>query len=250
MNEFINKKIIVTGGSSGIGLAVSEELSKQGATIILISSDKEKQIIALKRLSGKNHVCYEFDLSNVDGIEELLNRVLLENGQLDGFVHCAGIAPIRPLNLSKYSFMLHVMNVNFFSFVEIIRVITKKKFFNDSLNIVGISAIGAFIGNSTKTAYCSSKSAMNSAIRCMAKELHGKSIRVNSVAPGVTETDMFHNYSEKFKDSDEYNSVLDRQYLGICLPKDIADSVLFLLSNKSRMITGSCISVDGGKLTS
>jgi NAD(P)-dependent dehydrogenase (short-subunit alcohol dehydrogenase family) len=250
MEDFKDKKIIITGGSSGIGLAVSQELSMLGAIIIMISTDIVKLRLALDKLSGKNHVCYDFNLANVEGIEVFLNRVLSEIGPIDGFVHCAGVAPIRPLSQSKYNFMLNVMNVNFFSFVEIIRVISKKKFYNESLNIVGISAIGAFLGNSTKTAYSSSKSAMNSAIRCIAKELHSKSIRINAVAPGVTETAMLYDYSEKFSSSDEYNSVIQRQYLGLCLPKDIADTVLFLLSDKSRMITGSCISVDGGKLSS
>ena len=118
------------------------------------------------------------------------------------------------------------------------------------MTIVGVSAIGAYLGNSTKTAYCASKSAMNSAVRCMAKELSSKKIRINTVAPGVTDTPMAKISEDYGADSDAYKQILERQYLGICQPEDIANSIAFLMSDMSRMITGNCICVDGGKLSS
>ena len=91
---------------------------------------------------------------------------------------------------------------------------------------------------------------MNAASRCMAKELAPKGIRVNTVAPGVTDTPMARATEEYGKDSDEHKAILERQYLGICQPEDIANAILFLMGNLSRMITGSCITVDGGKSSS
>lgn len=248
--DFSGKKFLITGGSTGIGREAATMLSNLGAKIILISLNEEELKEAIQSLSGDGHEYYDFDLVNIDGIEALMKVIIGKHGPFDGFIHCAGIGAVRPLSLSKYDFMLKVMNINFFSFVEISRCLSKKNAFNKGMNIVGVSAVGAFLGNSTKTAYCSSKAAMNSAARCMAKELSGKGIRVNTVAPGATKTKMLDDFENMEIESGEYSSVLQRQYLGICQPHDIANSIIFLLSDMSRMITGSCIVVDGGKLTS
>jgi len=147
--------------------------------------------------------------------------------------------------------MKKVMDINFFSFVELIRCISAKGYHNSERTaVVGISALGAFLGNSTKTAYCASKAAMNSAVRCLAKELAPKGFCINTVAPGVTDTPMAKAAEEYGQDSDAFKAIAERQYLGICQPEDIANAVVFLMSNKSRMITGSCLPVDGGKLSS
>ena len=175
----------------------------------------------------------------------------MQHGPVDGFVHCVGVGAVRPLKMSKYDFMLGVMNINYFSFVEVVRCLSIKGNFNPKgMNVVGISALGAFLGNSTKTAYCASKGAMNAAVRCLAKELAPKNIRVNTVAPGVTNTLMATNFEQMGIESEEIKMIKSRQYLGVCEPIDIANAIAFLLSDLSRMITGSCISVDGGKLTS
>lgn len=112
----------------------------------------------------------------------------------------------------------------------------KGNYGNDGMVIVGISAIGAFLGNSTKTAYCASKSAMNSAVRCLAKELASKGFRINTVAPGVTDTPMARAAEDYGSDSANYNAIIDRQYLGICQPEDIADTVVYLMSNLSKKL--------------
>lgn len=247
--DFTNKRILVTGASGGIGSAVCRMLDGFGASLYLLDYSEEQLKELKNSLFGSNHQILTVDLSAVDSLESQLKTLVKEFGAVDGFVHCAGIGAVRPLNISKYDFMLRVMNINYFSFVEIIRCLTKKGQFNPGMNIVGISAIGAYLGNATKTAYCASKSAMNSAVRCLAKELSPKGIRLNNVAPGVTNTAMASNFEALGLDSPETKAIADRQYLGPCEPDDIADAVLFLLSGMSRKITGSCISVDGGKLS-
>lgn len=248
--DFSGKQIIITGASTGIGKETADLLSSLGAKIILVSLVEEELIEAIKSLYGPDHAYYAYNLENIEGIEPLMKEIVARHGVFDGFVHCAGIGSVRPLNLSKYDFMLQVMNINFFSFVEIARCLSKRNAYNKGMNIVGVSALGAFLGNSTKTAYCSSKAAMNAATRCMAKELSTKGIRVNTVAPGVTQTRMLEDFENMDIESDEYRAIKQRQYLGICQPADIANTIAFLLSDMSRMITGSCIAVDGGKLTS
>lgn len=248
--DFSNKKFLVSG-AGGIGAETAKLLNSCGASIILldISEDNLNSVIgSLEKGDNKAYIC---DFSNIDGIEQVIKQIVAENGPVDGFVHCVGIGSVRPLKMSKYDFMLKVMNINFFSFVEIVRCLSSKGRYNpEGMNVVGVSALGAFLGNSTKTAYCASKGAMNAAVRCMAKELAPKIIRVNTVAPGVTDTPMARAAEDYGSDSEEHRMILARQYMGVCQPLDIANTIAFLLSDMSRMITGNCIAVDGGKLSS
>ena len=247
--DFKEKKIFVTGAAGGMGQAVSAVLAAHGAHLILLDRNKEQLDVTRIGLEGSDHTSYVCDLGQIDAIEGLMSQITKEQGAVDGLVHCAGIANVRPLKLSKYSYMVDVMNVNYFSFVEIVRCITKRKAFNPGLSIVGICSIGAFYGAPTKTAYSSSKAAMYAAVKCMAVELAEKGVRANVVAPGSTRTGMMEQAEEYSAGTDSYKQKLSRQYLGICEPEDIANSIAFLLSDKARMITGACLTVDGGKMS-
>ena len=246
--DFTGKKILVTGAAGGMGQAVSALLAVHGAQIIMLDRNEEQLDSACQKLEGNGHACNVCDLGQVESIEGQIAQIIQERGPVDGFVHCAGIANVRPLKLSKYSYMVDVMNVNYFSFVEIVRCITKRKAFNPGLSIVGICSIGAFYGAPTKTAYSSSKAAMYAAVKCMAVELADKGVRANVVAPGTTRTSMMEQAEEYSAGTDSYNQKLSRQFLGVCEPEDIANSIAFLLSDKARMITGTCLTVDGGKM--
>ena len=125
--------------------------------------------------------------------------------------------------------------------------ITKKKQFNPGLSIVSISSISSTVGGSGVTIYAASKAAIDAAIRCLAKELHKKSIRINSVISGQINTEAYKDLMNS--KTDKIDQVLDRQYLGLGEPKDVANVILFLLSENSKFITGSSVSADGGFLS-
>lgn len=246
--DFTGKTFIVAG-AGGIGAEIAKFFSKAGSKIILLDICEKGLESLLPDLNSG--VAYRCDFSDIPSIEPLVKEIVAGNGPIDGLVFAAGIGEVRPVKLCKYDFMKKVMDINFFSFIELVRCLTIKNRYNPhGMNIVGISALGAFIGNSAKTAYCASKGAMNAAVRCLAKELAPKKIRVNTIAPGVTDTPMAKAAEDYGKGSDEHMQILLRQYLGICQPSDIANAVAFLMSDLSRMITGSCITVDGGKLSS
>ena len=243
-------KTILLAGIGGIGAAVAELLGQQGASLYVVDIDAEKLENAKLCNNAIKH-CAVCDFSDINSIEGTVKELQKVSGSLDGFVFCSGITASRPFKLAKYDSMLNVMNVNFFSFVEIVRCVTKKGNYNSNMSIVGISSVGAFLGNASQTAYCASKAAMNGAVRSIAIELASKSIRINTIAPGTTDTPMFRIAEKEFgSDSEAFNRRLQRQYLGLCQPEDIANAVAFLLSDMSRMITGCCLGVDGGKLTS
>ena len=166
MLKFQNKKIVIAGACGGMGKAVSAMLAQGGAQVIALDLNEDALTQLYQQLNGEGH-CYRVcDFGNIEGIEPVIDDVIKRCGPVDGFVHCAGTGEVRPLKMSKYPYMLSVMNVNFFSFVEIVRCLTKRKAFNPGMSIVGVSSIGAFYGAPTKVAYTSSKAAMNAAVKC------------------------------------------------------------------------------------
>lgn len=246
--NFSGKKYLITGASSGIGAAVSELIVKSGGEVLIVAHNPDKLKVQSEKLGGCQYC--SVDLTDVEKISGVLNPVLKQIGRFDGFVHSAGIGTVRPLKLCSYSFMKSLMDVNFFSFVEIVRLLTKKGNFNDGMSIVGISSVASQEGNQSKTAYCASKAAMDASIRCMAKELASKGIRVNSVMPGITRTAIFDQIMDNGGDSEDLKSILARQYLGVCEPEKIAATVAFLLSDEAEFITGTSVAVDSGRLSS
>jgi len=247
--DFTGKKIVITG-VGGIGLETAVLISKLGARVSLIDINESALTNATKKLGESCISSYECDFSDVNSISALVKRIVKEIGSVDGFVFCAGITESRPIKIANYDSMKRVMDINYFSYVEFIRNLTLKGNYNEGMSIVGISSVGAFLGNPAQTAYAASKAAMNGATRCLAKELAPKGIRVNTIAPGTTDTPMFRQAAENHSDSEAFLNRLERQYLGLCKPIDIANGVAFLLSNMSSMITGSCLGIDGGKLSS
>lgn len=242
------KTILITGASDGIGKETALLASKLGAKIILVARSEEKLRNTMDTLEGKGHRWYSFDLKEIDKIESLIKNVVTENGALDGFVHCAGIANVRPLKSSSYDFIHDVMLINFYSFVEITRCITKKNMYKEGMSIVAMSSSSSIRGYKAKTAYCASKSALDGAIRAISKELGPKNIRINSIIASFIKTDMFERFKERFG-KDEKDSIFDKYLLGVGEPIDVASSIAFLLSDASRIITGTAFVVDSGETT-
>lgn len=248
--DLSGKNILITGASSGMGAETARLCSQLGAKVILVARREEKLVEVIGTLEGDGHKYYSFDLGRVDDIEDFIKGVIAETGPLDGFVHSAGISSTRPLKMIKPGVLREVMEINFNSFVEITRCITKRKCYNPGLSIVGISSISSTLGNQTKTAYCASKAAMDAVVRCFAKELASSGVRANTVCPGMIDTAIYEKFKDNAGDSYDAKMRMDRQYLGLGQPIDVANMIVFLLSDASRMITGANIGVDGGMLSS
>jgi len=244
-----DKLYLITGANGAIGRAVAKALDFHGARLILVGRSSASLLDFIKTdLKTSGHTAISLDLEDVNSIENEIKDAVLLAGKIDGFIHAAGLGDVRPLKMTTPSFLTKVFNVNFVSFIEIIRVISSPRLRGEALRIVGVSATGSFLGNSTKTAYCASKAAMDAAVRCLAKELAPKDVRINTVAPGATYSKMMDDVLNLPGGSEALKKITERQFLGVCKPEDIADAILFLLSDQSRMISGSCLPVDGGKL--
>ena len=252
MITFNNKNILIVGASSGIGATTARILAMQGAKVILVARREDKLKEVCESIESNNKSYYIGDASKIDGIEELVNKVVKEQGKLDGLVYATGMSQGDvPLKLLTYERHISTFMTNYFGFVEFVRQVTKRNRFNSGLRIVAISSIAAIMGDKAHLAYSASKAAIDSAVRCLAKELADKGICVNSVAPSMIYTDMYKSFLQLNHTDDNANvGVLSRQYLGIGEPLDVANAIAFLMSKEAKFITGIMLPVDGGFSTS
>lgn len=242
--DFSGKRYIVTGAASGIGRDVSIKLSGQGAEVCLLGRSGEQLEKVRLCLSGSGHRHYIKDLRESGGFKEIFDDIVSDGHKIDGIVYCAGMAKILPIaNLSKAA-MDESMAVNFYSFVEMTGLLSKKKY-HDKASVVGVSSISVRYPKKCQGLYVATKAAMNAMVTAAAIELAEKDIRINTVMPGNVNTKMSKSALEN-KPEDEVRSIIDKAVLGLEEPEDIADIILFLLSDASRMITGREIYADGG----
>ncbi len=248
MIDFSNKNILIVGASSGIGAATAHVLAEQGANLILVARRKERLQEVCNSIQADKKSFYIGDISNISSIESLIKTIAVECGKLDGLAYVAGFSDADvPIKFLTYERHLSTFQTNYFGFVECVRQVTKRGNHNEGLRIAAVSSAASLRGEKALVAYSASKSAMDSAIRCMAKELGPRGICINSVAPSVVNTDMYQHFlGVQGADSAANKRVLDRQYLGVGQAEDVAYALAFLLSSEARFITGITLPVDGG----
>jgi NAD(P)-dependent dehydrogenase (short-subunit alcohol dehydrogenase family) len=241
-----NKYILITGASSGIGRQTAIEASKFGANIILVARNKTKLEETKNSLVKGNHFICPFDLNNLHMIDALIDEITSKAGVISGFVHSAGIeytVPLRNMNPQLYD---ELFKINVISALELARSISGKKRHHPSgASFVFIGSIMGKLGREGKIGYCASKAALTSSIKAMALELSSKKIRCNVIMPGVVQTEMVRKMFENLPES-SVADIAKQHPLGLGSAEDVAYLALFLLSDRSRWITGSEMVVDGG----
>lgn len=245
MNSIIdlsNKIFIVTGAGSGIGRETSRVLAEQGATVIMMDINAEG-LAETTSIVGEHCHPMTIDLTDATAVSVAVSKIVEEYGKLDGLVHCAGISSRKPLNVLSKDGFSKVMDVNFYSYVELVKQCAKRKHINDGASIVVMSSISSIRGYKAKTEYCVSKAAVDAFVRCMALELADRHIRVNSVMAAAVMTTM----AQKAR---EINAVVGASDfsapLGSSEPYEVANTIAFLLSDATKTITGTSLLIDGG----
>lgn len=235
------KTILVTGASSGIGKATAIECSKLGAKVIIVGRNEERLDDTFNKLEGLDHCKFIIDLRNSD----LLKTFVAELSNIDGIVHSAGLTKNIPFQFASKDNFDEVFDVNFFSPAELSRLLIKSKKLNKASSIVFISSIsGVLCSAPASSIYSSSKGAVNGLIKGMALDLTSKGIRVNSVNPGVVETNIFDEGVITEEQLEENKKLYPLKRFG--KPEEIAFAVIYLLSDASSWVTGTNIVIDGG----
>ena len=239
------KKIaIITGGASGIGLAIVKSLVDAGIFAVIIGRDETK-LQAAKQEFGANCITYPCDLSNLCLIPDLIEKIAAEWGEIDILVNNAGINQKKPFIEVTDDDFQQIILTNLTSIFAISREVVKKMMVKGAGCIINISSMASQYGLPKVIAYTASKSAIEGMTRAMAVELSPMGIRINCIAPGFIATEM----SAKALDSDpgRKNKVLSRTPMGyLGSASDIGSTALFLVSDGAKYITGTVIPVDGG----
>ena len=234
-----NKTILVTGASSGIGRVIAVECSKMGASVILTARNEARLQETLSQMHGNNHSIVVADLSHQEDLSNLVEK----SPVLDGLVHCAGLLKTVPFQFVNADALNEVMSVNFTAPTLLSAQLVKKKKLAKNASIVFISSVsGVMVGVVGNAVYSASKAAINGMMKNMALDLAPKGIRVNSVNPGLVETTKLDAISSEQLEEERKRYPLKRYGQ----PEEIAYSVIYLLSDASRWVTGSSLIIDGG----
>lgn len=240
-----NKKVaIVTGGGSGIGLAIATSFVQQNIHTIIVGRDRQKLDNAKEKL-GELCIPVSSDLSNLQSIPALVEQIAAEHGQIDILVNNAGINMKKEFTEVTDEDFQTILQTNVLSIFSLSREVVKKMIEKGSGSIINISSMASQYGIPKVIAYTASKSAIEGMTRAMAVELSPKGIRVNCIAPGFIATDM--SAKALNNDPERKNKVMSRTPMGyLGNPSDIGDATVFLATDASRYITGVVLPVDGG----
>jgi NAD(P)-dependent dehydrogenase (short-subunit alcohol dehydrogenase family) len=234
------KTILVTGASSGIGKQVAITCSEMGANVCITGRDTERLQATFTLLKGSNNIQLTCDLAN----ETDRNKLVESLPALDGFVHCAGIVLPAPVKFIESKHIKQLMEINFDSAVLMTSRLLKMKKLNKNASLVFMSSIGAHFPYNGGSLYNASKAAIEAYSRNLAREMHGIGLRSNCIVPAMVNTPM---YDETLKGMNLTEKEYSAKYpLGIGKPEDVANASVFLLSEASRWITGTTLSLDGG----
>jgi NAD(P)-dependent dehydrogenase (short-subunit alcohol dehydrogenase family) len=235
---------IITGGSSGLGLAIARKFTEQGIVTYIVGRDSKK----LENVSvelGQNCRPIAFDLTQLARIPELVKDILAQESKIDILVNNAGINLKKDFIEVTDDEFEKIIRTNLSSVFSITREVAKSMISRNHGAVVNISSMAAHYGIPKVSAYTASKSAIEGITHALAVELSPLGIRVNCVAPGFISTQM--SYQALNGDPQRKNRVITRTPLGkMGDPEDVANAVYFLATNDSSFITGSVVKVDGG----
>ena len=238
-----DKTVLVTGSNKGIGFATLKKLSNSGAKIFACVRKIDRNFLdSIGKLNDKNIIPIEFDLNDREQVKKALTEIK-DKTKIDMLVNNAAAIDTALLQMTTDKKIKDLFETNFFSQLYFTQQIIKLMISNKSGSIVFISSTSSLDGDLGRGAYASTQAAINSIAKVLSRELGKFNIRVNSIAPGLTNTDMaIKNTKKEILDKEISKTSLNR----IAEPSEIANVVTFLLSDDSSYITGQTIRVDGG----
>lgn len=238
--SLVGKTVLVTGASSGIGRGIAISCSRMGATVWLNGRNEKRLTETLSALEGTGHHIVAGDITIAEDVERIVSLL----PSLDGVVHCAGIGARKICKQIEQEDIDVVMNTNFEAPVMLQTLLLKKKKIIKAASIVFIASIAPFAPSVGNALYSASKGAMIAYANCLSIELASRLIRVNCICPDMIWTDLVlqGGLTEEELREDEQKYPLKRYGT----PEDVANATIFLLSDASSWMTGSCMKIAGG----
>jgi 3-oxoacyl-[acyl-carrier protein] reductase len=240
------RNVIVTGGSRGLGLGITRRLASCGYRSIAIARNEGVELAAAMREAAAR--CPEslhfvpFDLTEIDGMPELVKKLRQEFGPIYGLVNNAGISADGSLALTSTGEIERVVRLNTTSPMVLTKYVVRSMLADGGGRIVNLSSITAFTGYSGLSVYAATKASMIGFTKSLAREVGRMGVNVNAVAPGFVDTDMTKGLTEEQREQIKRRSALKR----LVEVDDVADAVEFLLGDRSKNITGTVLTVDAG----
>lgn len=239
------KTALVTGASRGIGRAIALRLAAEGANIAINyagNTAKAEETKAAIEAAGGKAALFQADVSDSAQVEQMVASVLETFGSLDILVNNAGITRDGLLMRMKEEDFDAVLDTNLKGIFHVTKAVTKIMMKQRSGRIVNMASVVGIIGNAGQTNYAAAKAGVIGFTKSAARELAARGITVNAVAPGFIATDMTATMPEKAKEATLAAIPLRR----MGTPEDVANAVLFLVSDQAAYITGQVVKVDGG----
>ena len=242
-----NKLALITGANRGIGLSILKKFSENGANVIACArskNDKFEQLILDISKKFKNQITpVYFDLSQENDVKQGIEKINAISNKIEIIVNNAGINQVSLFQMTSIKKIKEIFDINFFSHLRLTQKLMKIMIKNKSGSIINISSNAAKECDAGRVGYASSKAALIAFTKVLSKELGSFNIRVNAVAPGLTNTNMM--------GKDVSKKVIEEAIKRVALkraaePEEISDVVMFLGSDLSRYISGEVIFVTGG----
>jgi NAD(P)-dependent dehydrogenase (short-subunit alcohol dehydrogenase family) len=244
-----DKRILLTGASSGIGRASAIMLAECGAQLVLCGRDIERLNETKKYLNRPDdHGIETIDFKSVEQIAGDFEEKLKQYGAFDGVFHSAGISVLKPAKLLSDKDINNVLGPSLYAALALSKVFSKKSNLKDGGSIVFMSSVAAHSGQQGMTLYSSSKASIEGLTRSLANELANRKIRVNCIAAGGVDTEM-HQKMVGTSHDDVVKAYEKMHLLGFGKPKDIAGLVVYMMNDISRWMTGSTVVLDGGYIS-
>ncbi len=245
--ELEGKNAVITGARSGIGLATLKLFAQNGCNCWAVTHRDDQEFLdQIKKWESEYKIWIRpdtIDLSRSESIKLGVKNILKEKVATDILVNAAGVvSPNRLFTMTKMEDIRMVMEVNFFSVIELSQLLCRSMMKQRKGNIINIASISAWGEDTSQMEYAASKAALVIATKRLASELGSYGVRVNAVAPGLTQTKMLDTLDDETAEQIKRGMALHR----FGTPEEIAEVCLFLATDRSSYITGETIKVDGG----
>ncbi len=243
--DFSGKRILITGGTRGIGLSIAKMFSGSNCKMVLgykSNHDVAKSVDSELSTDSNEIKIISGDLSTEKGCEVFVKESQDFLKEIDIFIHCCGVRMDAPASLMKNSYWNEVVNTNLNSAFYCSKMVSKNMLRKRDGRIIFISSVSASVGGPGQSNYAASKSGIEGLMRVMSREFADRGVTVNCVSPGLIKTDMSKDINKSMKDF--YLSVIPMKRFG--RPEDVASAVIFLCSESSSYTTGQILGVNGG----